>query len=282
MAGTHDTVRVSFESRVVCYIQCFRRYADGTRSNSATATGFHWSDGSTLYFITNWHNVTGRNPQSNEPNGSFTPTHLHIWFIEMQNRADETSRYTKFIGKEIALYDDSGNKRWIEHPNGRLVDIVAIKIDNYDWEDSIYTINSKPTLPDFKPMCGDDCYIVGYPDGFKGPGGMPIWKRASIATEPELNYQKSPLFLADSLTRPGMSGAPVFSRVHGIWGQEGAGISIGGKHPTILGHLHKFIGIYAGREGNESEGFQLARIWKSSVIKEIIANSSLPEHTHID
>lgn len=282
MENANDSVRVSFESRVVCYIQCFRRYEDGTITDKAKATGFHWSSGSTLYFITNWHNVTGRNPRTKKYNGSFAPSHLHIWFYEMQGRAGENSRNVKRIAREVALYDENGNPNWIEHPSGNLVDVIAIKIDNYDWKNSIYTINKNNFPLNFEPMCGDDCYIVGYPDGFKGPQGMPIWKRASIATEPELDYQNSPLFLADSLTRPGMSGAPVFARVNGLWGQEGAQISIGGDSPIPLGYLHKFIGIYAGREGREAEGFQLARIWKSNVISEIIANDTKAAHQHLD
>lgn len=212
------------------------------------------------------------------PIGSFLPTHLRCWFHErgetIQPEAENQPavRNSEWTGKELALYEE-GQPVWLEHPMGSKVDLVAIPITNYEWEGRIHTANGRKEVSGFNPMCGDDCYIVGYPEGFIGPLGTPMWKRASIASEPELNYDDKPMFLADSMTRPGMSGSPVFARISGLWGQEGAQISIG-DGPSVLGFWSKFIGVYAGREGDEKVGFQLARIWKSEAIEEIIASET--------
>lgn len=179
----------------------------------------------------------------------------------------------KFVGRELNLYDPEGLPTWIEHPSGNRVDVVAIPIDDvdYDWQGRVLPLNMKKPIF-HNPMVGEDCYIVGYPEGLLGPNGTPIWKRASIATEPELDYDERPLFLADSLTRPGLSGAPVFVRVTGLWGQEGARVNLDGVTPAPLGAWMNFVGIYAGREGCADDGFQLARIWKRTVLDEIIEN----------
>lgn len=274
-----ELVRVSYESRTVCSLQLYRKFPDGTRCGPATATGFYWSVGEKLYLITNRHNVTGLHPTTGEYIGDFTPTHMHVWFNEMADHVEGEGRRALIVGKEIALYDGSEEPVWLEHRLGGQVDIVAISIDNYNWRQKIYTVNQKQQLSDFHPMCGDDCFIVGYPEGLSGPSGMPIWKRASIATEPELDYDNKPLFLADSLTRKGMSGSPVFVRVPGLWGQEGAQLILGGSS-SVLGYWTKFIGVYAGREANETEGFQLARVWKQNALDELISSGVKPSNPH--
>ncbi len=276
-----DTIRVAFESRAVCCIQCFRRFDDGSKHGPAMATGFYWSKGDQLYLITNWHCITGFNANDGKPIGTFTPTHLHVWFNENQPSDDEGSRHVKFGGREVALYDANNVPTWLEHPLGKKVDIVAIPLDDYDWKGKFYCVNGKKQLMDFSPMVGDDCFIVGYPDGFLGPNGTPIWKRASIATEPELDYSEAPLILVDSLTRKGMSGSPVFAKVPGLWGQDGAQLTIGDGGSPYLGYWTKFIGVYAGREWNDNEGFQLARVWKSSAVDVIIEEGRIPCHPHV-
>jgi hypothetical protein len=64
---------------------------------------------------------------------------------------------------------------------------------------------------------GMDCFILGFPENLIGAANTPIWKRASIASEP---YQQFPYYV-DSATRKGMSGAPVIARHTGIFGIKG-------------------------------------------------------------
>ena len=56
-----------------------------------------------------------------------------------------------------------------------------------------------------------------------GGAMFPIWKRGSIASEPEIPIDGKPMFYIDTATRQGMSGAPVFAQTSGFWGPRSAG-----------------------------------------------------------
>ncbi len=73
-------------------------------------------------------------------------------------------------------------------------------------------------LIDLTVRCGDDAFVLGYPhfvDG--GASFLPIWKRASIASDPRIAQGPGhpPRVLVDTATRQGMSGGPVFVRQSG-------------------------------------------------------------------
>lgn len=51
---------------------------------------------------------------------------------------------------------------------------------------------------------GMDVFVLGYPFGFQLPG-YPVWKRGSIASEPDLAPLTYRYMLVDSASRPGMS-----------------------------------------------------------------------------
>src|SRR5690606_21043615 len=126
-------VRVSYESRAVCYLQVFRKNElTGESQYRSHASGFYWAEGDQLYLITNRHNVTGLDPNSGKPVGSFCPTHLRGWFIENQDEANSLGRHVKFVGRELSLFDEEGQPIWFEHPSDPTVDVVAIPLDGYD------------------------------------------------------------------------------------------------------------------------------------------------------
>ena len=56
-------------------------------------------------------------------------------------------------------------------------------------------------------MIGMDVFILGYPFG-SGPPAFPVWKRGSIASEPDLVKTTNGYYLIDTASRPGMSGSP--------------------------------------------------------------------------
>lgn len=45
-------------------------------------------------------------------------------------------------------------------------------------------------------------YVLGYPKGLHGGDDFPVWKRASIASEPDLDIDGLPKVLVDTATRP--------------------------------------------------------------------------------
>jgi hypothetical protein len=88
---------------------------------------------------------------------------------------------------------------------------------------------------------GDNCFVVGYPTGIQNvtaDGPTPIWKAATIASEPRYTGVDQPL-LIDTWGERGLSGGPAFSE-------------------KKIGHTehHRLIGIYSGRrltEGHQGE-----------------------------
>jgi len=110
---------------------------------------------------------------------------------------------------------------------------------------------------DFEPIIGKEVFVLGYPFGQLAIrlSPLPIWKRASIATELAYLVEELPMFLVDTATRMGMSGSPVV---------------------FILGEFQQFLGVYSGRIGAEDLGdVQLGRFWRSNLVPQII-NEGVP------
>jgi hypothetical protein len=124
-------------------------------------------------------------------------------------------------------------------------------------------VNTVPQLVDFDVDAGDDAYALGYPLGLSGGEDFPVWKRASIASEPGLPIDGLPKILIDTATRQGMSGSPVIVIRRGLIPKKSG-------DDLMIGHAAKFLGVYSGRLGNDLLGAQLGIVWKSEVIDEIV------------
>jgi hypothetical protein len=236
-------------------------------------TGFYWLHEGVVYLVTNWHNVTGINPvteQSISTTG-LIPTHVIVPVVlkTSPRNGQEMAERKRF---EIALYNDE-QPSWLEHPKfGNLVDVVAIKIALMDQELISLPMNAIPDFVDFQPDIGDDVFVIGYPMGLDGGKELAIWKRGSIASSPFMDLDDLPKLLIDTATRKGMSGSPVVVRRKGIIHPRDESVASSGiSDRTIIGEADTFLGVYSGRLGNDEMGIQLGIVWKSTVIKEIIS-----------
>ena len=70
-----------------------------------------------------------------------------------------------------------------------------------------------------------------------------------------------------------MSGSPVFVKAHGNFGKEGSPMG----NSRFFGFWTQLIGIYSGRNGNETDGFQLARVWNAGLVDEMLNDPRKPE-----
>lgn len=220
----------------------YKQYRGGHRVGSAKMSGFLWRNSDKTFLITNWHNVTGCNADTGEEMAEFIPTHLSCEFRCSQ--IDEGGSVSR--SHELPIFDEEDKPIWIEHPLGRLVDVVAIPFecelpDGYQLD----VINERDFEKTWQPRIGDDGFIVGYPEGVFGPDFTPIWKRGSVATEPSLNYQEQAVFLMDTIGNKGLSGSPVIGRGSGVHKKDRNGD--GWTETNIIGTWENFIGIYAGR-----------------------------------
>lgn len=221
-----------------------------------SATSFVWRRRERLYLITNWHVVTRRHNETaaHLREDAAEPSHL-IGFFRAQRNSLEVQQ------RKIALRDRDGAPLWLHHAAfGRLVDVVAVPLDG-EYAAFVSPINELPVEP-LSVRIGMDVFVLGFPFGSKIPS-LPVWKRGSIASEPEIVRQADNFHLVDTASRPGMSGAPVILRSYGVHLTD-SGPSIKTDPGTT------FFGVYSGRLHAAENEAQLGRVWPAPFIHEII------------
>lgn len=237
---------------------------------AATGTGSYWVHENRWYLITNWHNVTGCNPLTMKALSSqgITPTHLRLRFLHTDPIDQATAQFW-WDARLFPLYSNGCRPLWLEHPVfGSRVDVIALELFvDSDVDDTIFSlpINRYKEWFDFNVMPGDRCFVLGYPKGLDGGFHLPLWKGASIASEPSWDHSGLPRILIDTATRPGMSGAPVIAVSNGYH------IPLGGtRNDAVFGRVEAFLGVYSGRIDDDPLGAQIGIVWKSEVIDKIL------------
>ena len=148
----------------------------------SSATAFTWERNNKHYLITNWHNVSGRDPNTDEHVSKTTAAEPNM-LCGMFNTKGKNIGDKHQLG--IRIRQDSGEVAWLVHPtHKRKIDVVAIPLTG-DPVSSIdfYSMN-KMGSSDLLVRIGMDVFVLGYPFG-PGKTGLPIWKRGSIASEPD-------------------------------------------------------------------------------------------------
>ena len=232
--------------------------------SSATAFSVFWN--SQPYLITNWHVVTGRDPDTGlclDKKYAAIPNKLSVHF-----HAKGKLGIWKVV--DVPLVDSDGMPLWLEHPLKEAIDVVAIPIDILEGID-IHGLELDLAKVDILPMPAMPISVIGYPLGLAAGKSWPIWKTGHIASDPDIDYEPGrPAFLIDATTRTGMSGSPVVLRLDSYKKKDGTQIIAGGL-------ATKFMGVYAGRIHEDSE---IGRVWRPFVLSEIFQSKLLfDEHT---
>lgn len=226
------------------------------------ATSFIWRHGEQLYLITNWHVVSGKNFQSgaNLSNGR-RPDMLRA-YLNLR-----TQKFGKQVF-DITIRDPDDRPLWFVHNSyGSKVDIVAIPLPVGDDSpiSSMRPINNL-TVQDLPVHVGMEVFILGYPFGVDPPG-YPVWKRGSIASEPDLAPLTTNYMLVDTASRPGMSGSPVIRRRTLSFAPMGGAVI-----PLDRPSATKLVGIYSGRlHTKDRSDAQIGIVWPTQLIEEIVA-----------
>ena len=245
-----------------------RKDSSGQILRGGHASGFFWAISDEIYLITNWHNVCAWDPIQNRAlsERSFTPNCIEL-IIELGHDVGDGRINRDFRDAVIDLFDTDDKPKWLEHPTyGNRVDVVALKLGKVgDAKLSNQPLNAYSDFVDYEVAVGDDAFVVGYPLGLEGGPRLPIWKRASIATEPHHDLEQLPKILIDPATRQGMSGAPVIAVRRGLTQPRGTT----GLGNSILGTAETFLGIYSGRVGEDGLGAQLGIVWKAAAVDEV-------------
>ncbi|MFA7571863.1 MAG: hypothetical protein WCY75_11540 [Sulfurimonadaceae bacterium] len=266
----------------------------------AVGTGVFYKKNNKSYIITAWHNVSGRHSETLESLSTnlSVPNKIIATFSQQISQGE----FNGCVKMSISLpLEKDGKPTYLIHPQGwPKVDVVAIPIDltkEYLSEGSlidgkkinISTILKNQTslglstdivhiqdlelrykdIEDYSDYlyASEDIFIVGYPKGITDYTGQPIWKRATVASNPHLGWDGQEQFLVDCASKQGMSGAPAF-----FYNLKGA-IMLGNTQLRTSSPITVFHGIYVGRIGGTSEfEAQIGRVWKKKVIEEIIDN----------
>jgi hypothetical protein len=146
-------------------------------------------------------------------------------------------------------------------------------------KDAVFTEGPPFRAEDFcsiYPPVGAEVFVLGYPKGIATNGLFPIWKRGSIASEPQgsisfagCEYENA--FYIDALTKSGMSGSPVVCLCKPgdrLYSEDGTTCEIDVEDTFV-------VGVYAGREGVTREEYELSlgRVWKIGAVEKLLMNS---------
>lgn len=280
---------------------------DGSHLPKSYATGFFIRLRNALLLITNWHVVAGLNPANpNILNGAVP----HYMKLTLRSKRGGTSEIS------LPLYDDGLKPRWYEHPEGSSVDLALYPLDPILEEHfHVLDVSEATEKKKLEEAVAKDVFIIGYPFlhtdlqsqfGSETPYYLPIWKRGSIATEPDSRLGNR-ILLIDSLSRPGMSGAPVViaqeEAVMQTTDPETAALFKAQEAGTLgaldlimkldtraMTSAHKMrfslLGVYSGVIGNSNlEQVALGKCWHRDVLVETILKrvpGEMPYHGPID
>jgi hypothetical protein len=235
------------------------QYFNNTRLGHGT--GFMWRAAGKDCLVTNWHVLSMRDffePNKNlRPDGG-RPNVLRGLFNIRTGSFDRQLL-------DMRVTDDDDKPLWLVHPVRR-VDVAVLPLD---LALPLYPINELANAK-LRVAIGMEVFILGYPFNIELPG-YPVWKRGSIASEPQLApltsalgsaVKQSEYMLVDTAARPGMSGAPVIRRSWSNHDIEPNFVA------TVDTPIDRFIGVYSGRaHPNEA---QIGLVWNGSLIEEII------------
>jgi hypothetical protein len=229
-------------------------------SDVGAATGFVVQLDGRSFLITNRHVCTGTDETGKSV---FATSAAHDELIIHHHVMGHLGQWCQ---KPFPLYNLDGSHRWIEHPLGSVIDVVALPLDPLPQDVQLYPLDLRLAETDLIPQPGMTSFIIGFPFGKTSGGCLPIWKTGHVASDPDINFESKPILLIDATTRSGMSGAPVVIRSTGGYKTRGGSFVMGG-FATLL------LGVYSGRL---HESLEIGIVWKPHMINEILAQTVTP------
>ena len=230
----------------------------------ATGSAFFVERNNEKYLVTNWHNLSGRNSNTIEPldkTNAAIPNKIRVYHHDLENLGN-------VIPEDYNLEDQNGQALWMEHPiHTNKVDIAILPMIGEN--NNIYTIEQAIKESDpyeaWPIEVSEKLYVLGYPFGITASDYFPIWKAATIASEPKINIDNLPKFYIDTATKQGMSGSIVIQK-------ERRSVAIIEQQQITSRFRVNFLGVYSGRVTEPQNQFdtQIGIVWKEYCIDEIL------------
>ncbi len=92
----------------------------------SVGTAFVWAQDDKFFLITNWHNVSGKDPNTGNhlSKTAAEPDKLKVWFNQKGQLGNKLAKF-------IPIRDQQGTPVWFVHPtHGNKIDVVAILLEN--------------------------------------------------------------------------------------------------------------------------------------------------------
>jgi Trypsin-like peptidase domain len=190
----------------------------------------------------------------------FTPDNIEVTLYKTENGQHQSHQ------SRITLLDEHECPIWLQHPTkGQDVDVAIVRFLSLGELQPLFAVREEDVDNHLLVRVGDDAFVLGYPLGLTMQMSLPVWKRASIATEPTLDISIGEVILVDTATREGMSGSPVIAVARGTYTASDGNVHVG--------DALKLLGIYSGRYGaNDAFGAQLGLCWKATIINFLLQN----------
>lgn len=222
----------------------------------ACGSGFLWRRDKSVFLVTSLHNFTGRNHNTNKclSKKAALPNNfgIQIWV----NKNNETG----LLESRLRLFCEFGPVFRFDREN----DIAIYDLTKFlaTQEVGVTCLNDCPEK-DWSNYISADCFVIGYPSGIDA-GNLPVWKRGTIASEPEVSVNNQNITLIDAQSFSGMSGGPVIS-------YKSVGSTTQTDH-LMIDHLAvAFHGLYAGRYCPDGEkSGQLGYFYKKEEVLALI------------
>jgi hypothetical protein len=245
-----------------------------TKASLGFATGYLISYLGRKYLVSNWHVFTGRNFQTREiihPSGT-NPGYFNLTFFIAKDKTTKSIMPINCSIEKLSLYErdisftdeiiyDYNKPLWLEHKTKKDIDVSLIDITDFlPIDDGIdiqfFDLEKELQKSDVNLSVMDDVFIIGYPlSSSTTPNDFPIYKNATIATEPKF-FRQLPIFYIDGKTKKGMSGSPVIKK------QPIKVVNDDNKISISEGRID-LIGTYSGRERQEKDLYEaeLGIVW---------------------
>jgi hypothetical protein len=155
---------------------------------------------------------------------------------------------------------------WSQHPQfGQSVDIGLFRVGDIPTPPVRDLLDPDGHDDQMWVDLGGELFLPGYPLGITAGAGLPIWKRASLASSTEFGDGIDKFVLVDTASREGMSGAPCLAISNREYYRRAADAP---TMTTIQRSLSwRLLGIYSGRL-NPSDSFeaQLGLVWRKELL----------------
>ncbi len=244
-------------SAVPLYLKVMRK-----QTQLSIATGFAYKHAAELFLVTCWHVLSGRYPESGQPIDQTTgavPDHLRVVFPIKE-------KLGHWLPGDIPVVSEDNAPLWFQHPiHGQRIDVAVLPFTCLP-DLTVYPLNDCPMTDDMAFAVGHDVFILGFPLGLRAGGAFPVWKRGSVASEPDLDLEGLPVIMVDTATYSGMSGSPVVARQWNQYQSRNGNLAISPGNTFT-----RIVGVYSGRKvGAQGDASQLGQVWKGSVIDDIL------------